>query len=397
MSLTPRFGFGRSGYITGSLTETFPGHADWDEVGTSAAWLDWSEREDILSGRSNNGQYFRVDRWRVLSGFISGFGNTVWGNPLIAHSYLPTRYSFGNGTAIQGLLPKSERIADNDLQYLYTGFVNSTNPGRNEANYQVSLVELREVPSLLRQAKDLIRIRRLLRTPIRSLSNNYLAYQFGIRPLVSDIQTMLSLPQLIQSRMKELSELRDSGISKKTRRLYANSYDRVGYEWATTWPIIMPYRERFSTSNSVWGHVNWIADANFRSLSQEDLTATARNAIIGGNIGLNDLYELIPWTWLNDYFASTGDYLTYINNRIPGVVDRGSVMCRTFASLYATYDGPPLGDLKIPPVILYRDSKYRIPGQIGAYYTSLDVLSGHQLSIISALIGSSRAGYTRTA
>lgn len=396
----PRKGYGRNGYISGSLTEIFPGHSDWDEVGTSAVWLDWSEREDIVAPRNDNGLYFRVDRWRVLSGFISGFGISPGGGTILqAQSYIPTRYSFGNGTAIQGLLPgTARRIPDNDLQYLYTGFVNSTNPGRSQTNLPVYLGELREVPSLIRAAKDLINLRRWRRAPLRALSNFHLLEQFGLKPLVSDVHTMLNLPGLINQRFNELRDIQRTGISRKTRRLWSSSdVTTKSGEWATTSPIIMPYDEKLHVVNTAWGHVNWIADHSFRNMPDNETRLTALNQLVDGNISINDLWELIPWTWLHDYFASTGDYLSYIGNRIPGIVDKGSVMCSTYQSLTATYVGPPLGDLQVPPVLLYHNGKYRIPGSPGAYATDLPVLSGGQMSNIAALIASSRARFARTA
>jgi len=91
-------------------------------------------------------------------------------------------------------------VTDSDLQYEYTRFVNQTSPARAESNVPVALFELREVPSLIRSAKDLISVRRWRTSKLNQLSDAWLSWSFGISPMLSDLETILTLPELINRR-----------------------------------------------------------------------------------------------------------------------------------------------------------------------------------------------------
>lgn len=382
--------------VNGSIVEKFH-RSDWDEYEYSSYSPKQRYTEDLID-MPRNGNLFKSETWTVHSGEVSGKGILAGtSREVVCDKFLIPRYGY-NPNSIRTLMANiGPNVTDSDLQYEYTRFVNQTSPARAESNVPVALLELREVPSLIRSAKDLINVRKWRTSKLNQLSDAWLSWSFGISPMLSDLDTILTLPQLINRRFEELRRLRDRGYKKSTRGLlqYTREPSVSENTFSQSWPFRIDTKETTSIAHSAWGHVIWTCET-LKHLSDNQLVALARAKLVDGDISINDLWELVPWSWLADYFASVGDYLGYIGNTIPGLVDRGSVMCRTNKYLIAEVLGDPVPGITFPQIVLSYERKYRLPGAPGNYVSQFDVLSRTQLANISAVVASSKRGYTRS-
>lgn len=130
----------------------------------------------------------------------------------------------------------------------------------------------------------------------KDLPSAWLAYQFGVKPLVGGVDRAMTL---LGQEMPILAI--DGSSSSKFHDI------RIG---------------RLFRANSIYPHANFA-----------DLTATVKigcmatgsnpNRALSGVTGLNEpfssAWNVIPWGWAVDYFVNVGDLLSNIENKHPGV------------------------------------------------------------------------------
>jgi hypothetical protein len=59
------------------------------------------------------------------------------------------------------------------------------------------------------------------------------------------------------------------------------------------------------------------------------LRRLARKAVFGLSFEPEDAWNLIPWTWMIDWFSNCGEWLEAHNNRIPCSPERVCIMTKT--------------------------------------------------------------------
>lgn len=188
-----------------------------------------------------------------------------------------------------------------------------------------SLAELRD----LNRLADLSEIPRKLKERIftaKDLAGSHLAVEFGIKPLVSDVQRMLSLPDTIARRVNYLLER--NGKPTTFRRKIFLEEDISGFTptWSTS-----------GTSDSMWTKVRTTSSqrrsielrcsanytVEFPKLEVPTLRKNISRKLWGLEPTLVDLYNLTPWSWLIDWFTGLGNYLQAIEdiNSDPNLVN----------------------------------------------------------------------------
>lgn len=223
-------------------------------------------------------------------------------------------------------LPQIDSMVDGDA-YGATAW-NRFKPGKPKASLSVFLGELREMNphALMSQAKEFSRLARG-QDFTRSAANTYLAGQMGWVPFVSDLRKMYTLSRNIEQELHAIS------------RSYGKSYKRSGVVWDDTRSrsydgldmtlisgmnsIIAPtssYRTRVTDElvRRVW------FSARFRILMPSMKVGSPKwrkntiRKLFGGTITPGDVYELLPWSWLIDWYTNLGDV---ISNLSVGTVD----------------------------------------------------------------------------
>lgn len=144
----------------------------------------------------------------------------------------------------------------------------------------------------------------------RSLGSEYLNVEFGWLPFVSDIRKMVRALDSVDKQLAQLA--RDSGRPVRRRlNLHHSVREVVSYHdpgwWLTTHGYIPQkpgHREVYLTRRErVWGSGRFKYHFEYKPL---ELTAQTMRIILGAELNPRTLYELLPWSWLLDWFTNTG-------------------------------------------------------------------------------------------
>lgn len=191
---------------------------------------------------------------------------------------------------------------------LATRVLNGTNPSKPDVDLGVTIAELREAPQLLFRAGS---------NMLRNGANWFLGYNFGWKPLVNDMLDLLDVPPKIDQRMAYLEKAtREGGMRRRTDLEYERVMgDQDNVSVGSHYGLNMrctrvPYAER-----RVWGTVRYTPSTitKFPRTDKERLSA-ARRAAYGLTVDAKLAWELMPWSWLIDYFGTMGDFLSATRN-----------------------------------------------------------------------------------
>lgn len=292
-------------------------------------------------------------------------------------------------------------------------------PDLPDFSLTTSVYELKDLGPQLKEAlSDILkkmaghRLKRSRRgSELSRAGQYYLAAQFGYIPLIRDIRNYVNAQRGAQKRLDQL--IRDAG---KPVRRSTTLRDANGDSWTTTsegqdWYYAGWLSPQFVTQCYSDAHGNlrrrttdsmearsW-AMAKFRYLlppgprTVEWKKAMIRR-IMGGIITPRELYNIMPWSWLADYFTGLGDFINATSGGVADnlVIDYGYIM-RTeswISSVETTqsFQGSLTGSNPKRVTASYKHSK-TVKGRGVAspfgWGIKQESLSAHQVSILGAL------------
>jgi hypothetical protein len=270
-------------------------------------------------------------------------------------------------------------------------------PTKPIASYLNSIVELRDIPHMLSQLRD---VKSAIES-FRGLGNLHLGIQFGWFATVRDAQNIIKAQRELQKRVRQL--LRDNGKPVRRRITLADAVSDPVITTGTSYGALAPtLATQFYATQPTWRQTDWTTDriwasARFRywlppGPRDIDWTRNMLGRIYGLKPTPSVLYNAIPWSWLVDWFSNLGDT---ISNLEAGVADRLAadyfyvMRERTMRREYnvrATLYDYDLNRVKVD-LTSYgsRVHKTRILGDPFGWQTSENNLSAMQLSILGAL------------
>lgn len=250
----------------------------------------------------------------------------------------------GTLTARPELMPAfqdAESVANANSATLW----NRAKPAKPLLNGFASIYELREIPGALKQRFE------FGKHPLKSIGSTFLAEKFGWEPLLKDVRDFVLthfaakryLDQLIRDEGKPVRRkagmpryLRDYGIS-----VYPDHFDAFEQTFVTQAYARAPS----GTYHWTEGYDVWF-EARFRYWlppGPRDWRWTTRMlaSIFGIYPTPSQVYKVIPWSWLVDWFSNVGDV---IDNMSGGVESRLSadyayVMCHKWAQRDSIAEG----------------------------------------------------------
>lgn len=275
-----------------------------------------------------------------------------------------------------------------------------TNPNRPTSDVLGAIVELKDVPAMVRnhwqrywkgvpKHMSTMRLRDLKRIP-KDAGDLYLTYEFGIAPMIRDFQTLLDFQGNVEKKLNTLRNMRDKGSTGGRAVAYE---DRA--ESAVQWRYLTTlYQEtnqiefKWVTTRKNWVTVNWIPTTPLPPPSEAADEALARRLAYGQGVTLHTLWNLMPWSWLIDWFSSVGDIMSLTRNALPVRHSGSCFMSRT--STHFMYVGQKAGPGKFsltPSQYPQYDLKTRsvLGDSIPLPEFNLPFLNGKQLGILSAL------------
>jgi hypothetical protein len=217
-----------------------------------------------------------------------------------------------------------------------------TNPSRPSVDLPVFIAELKDLPELFYlQGKSIIK---------KAASAN-LMYQFGWKPLLSDIAKMYDFTTLMNKRIARLNKLKKHGL-KCTIPLGSFNAKSQTTDAVETFVNFIDRPITRETVEQVTGFVRYFPSPDFPS-SEAGIVELARKTTLGLTVDASTVWELIPWSWFVDYFTNIGDYLSAHRNIVPCTHSIPQIMRHTITKSYDT------GKLFNPP------------GEPWMYYTNL--------------------------
>lgn len=239
----------------------------------------------------------------------------------------------------------------------------------------------------------------------KNAGSEFLGIQFGWLPMVSDIQ---KISRAIKNSDEILAQYeRDSG--KVVRRRYNFPSDPKSEEtvWSTSARCYVPGAGSMVYSGTAEGTVirvrettqkRWFSGAftyylpsGYTSRNRISELSAKADILLGTKLTPETLWNLAPWSWAIDWFSSTGDVISNLQDFLSGdlVMRYGYIMEHTIVRDTYTIDKPGLraefGDFTCPPLTLVTETKIRRganPFGFGVHWSSL---SGLQTSILVAL------------
>lgn len=250
------------------------------------------------------------------------------------------------------------------------------------------------IPNFIYEAKELIPIiqdigGRLIRSGgsyVSVFGASGIQYQFGWRPLVNDLMTILDVSKVVDKRLATLRDLAD-GREKKVRV----KLDSQRANWLSELRYIsgLNYRIRKETKIEVWGVVHHQVNIPKFSPPPRPTKLEAFQLSYLTTPSLT-IWNALPWSFLVDYFVDVSSFLEAAGNRIRGFsVNRMNIMAEHKTTVHfdvEKYDQGTTGTLTIKGgpmkrTTLKRYSKY----QPGAELPSLKMLSDSQATNLGLL------------
>nr|UJQ85753.1 MAG: hypothetical protein 1 [Leviviridae sp.] len=201
-----------------------------------------------------------------------------------------------------------------------------TNPSRPYIDIPVEAGQLAEIVSLLRfRGAGLI----------RQLAGSNLELQFGILPVMDDLDKLLNLSDQIDRRVRELNKLRSNRGLRRTISIGTYSASEQQTLYVQTQNLFIQEVFDVNTTETVKVHCRWMPDDVSHLATDPAMRALATLAVTGMTLDPSTAWELIPWTWLVDYFTTVGQYFSANRNVVGATLSDVSVMRHTVTTATA--------------------------------------------------------------
>lgn len=180
----------------------------------------------------------------------------------------------------------------------------------------------KHLPALLRE--ELQRgtsMRRAANSLARKSAEGYLVWRWVIKPTISELSTMLQFMELVDERVKTLEGLRTHGSINARCSLRTSSVETIPptiVNLQSAGALIQAEKSQTATSKE-WGSVKWTVQKSTRLPGDSvQLRKQAQRLVLGITAfeGLATAWELMPWSWLIDWFFSVGTFVKAANNTV---------------------------------------------------------------------------------
>lgn len=216
-----------------------------------------------------------------------------------------------------------------------TKLLATTNPGRAEVSLPVFIAEMRDLPHAIKSIKTIGDLLKKGKPPrIRDSAGQILSWEFGWRPLLDDLRKITQLSDHVAERSKEIERLYSKGGLKRRLKLITDS----AHEEVSNLPIesrlgtVIRVREERHTFVTRWGTVRWLP-TSLPPKSSNDVRRLAMKAVWGLSLQAEDVWNILPWTWLIDWSSNVGEYLGAHSNRVPAKATGVNIMTQTLTNI----------------------------------------------------------------
>lgn len=250
----------------------------------------------------------------------------------------------------------------------------------------------------------------------RSLGHEYLNVEFGWIPFVNDLRKLYATYETLNQRLGQI--IRDNNRPVRRKGVISHKIDSVEngkssvrqegfnlpYGWSPNFDEIEDIEyfkdvKRTQTSEDIWfaGRFRYFIP----DVTDNRWTRKAKLALFGANPTPSLLYQVMPWSWLIDWFSNVGDVIA--NSSSNGIadltIDYGYLMRHhrkdvVYDSRLLPFYIDPFGTDATREdyhagswlrTIVRTESKERVVASPFGFGLQIDDLSARQLAILAAL------------
>jgi hypothetical protein len=252
---------------------------------------------------------------------------------------------------------------------------------------------MRDFPSLIRSAgRVALKLKKKARVlkrgkRLKAAADTYLAYKFAINPLISDLQKMMDFQSSTEQRMEELDRLYSKGGMRRRITIASDSTTSSGnLVLDSSLSIIISVAIETITRQRRWATLRWRPTSPRPWKNDKEKQELAQRLVFGLNAHTLTVtaWELLPWSWMIDWFSNTQDYLMAHNNTVPAHAESRCVMTQKETTASHTRNDSNIGFLG-GNASYTRISKARSVGVSASLAAHFPLFTGSQLSILGAL------------
>jgi len=202
-----------------------------------------------------------------------------------------------------------------------------------------SFVALRNLSESLKIPKKVLERIHSFKTTGLAIPKEYLSYQFGWAQTYRDVRDLLLAPDRISKRVNFLIRRNGKATTYRTQRTYSEDAKGSSGFIHSRFPSETVIAE---DTNVHWDHtLKMVINTTFE-FPDVDLPSFREKEFyrqLGVVPSPTDLYNLVPWTWLFDWFTGFGNYVEIIDsvNSDDNLINWGLLTCNTEGNLTTTY------------------------------------------------------------
>jgi len=274
-----------------------------------------------------------------------------------------------------------------DPNYWLSEFLARTNPIKPVHNIPLFLWELQEFPQLLRHYGDILSGR-----GSGSPSDVWLAFNFGWKPLFSDLVTLLTFAEKSERHLGKLVNAKSQG--REARVLHRNRTSSTvvsSFEFEGT-----RHRIHDARNLKVWATGHWVLNDPYRVAEIQQLLSSAEGRVsyararMGLRVNYATIWNMIPWSWVVDYLGNIGNILENADNNIGVSLKDVSIMISDLAKETSEPIFVPKG-LSYRPHQFFRVRKTRQTySEPTPLFSARPILTWAQLGNLGALVTAGR-------
>lgn len=262
------------------------------------------------------------------------------------HSF--NRFVSLNNIAATQLRDSNLAIARTELASAKVNLLQQAMPGARRVGFGRAIAELKDVPrSILTLKESLYSLRQTyeslgsssLRDKIFSLKNNasqipseYLSFHFGWKQLYGDIMKTLKSPERINKDINRLIERNGklSDFSSSFKYTKGRSQDVSGFFTVGSSSYLESVKKNFRVEDEFNMHCSLQARFDFPPSMEILFREQYFLRKFGALPTPSDLYKLVPWSWLFDWYSGLGNYLQLIEEVAsdPSLINFAFVSCK---------------------------------------------------------------------
>lgn len=215
-----------------------------------------------------------------------------------------------------------------------TGILARSNPSRPVVSPLTLLQDIAEIP---KQLKDVGKLISKPKTGLsaREIASSHLAIQFGWLPLIDDAKKVIHFGTYARKRAAEFKRLYESPSGQHSTiqlgTAMATADDGL-YDISTDHSHYIRSRATRTTTARRWGTTRWKPNST-PPVSGSDAFYLAQAQKVASGLSVEGLlsgaWDLIPWTWLVDWFSNVGDFALLNSNTVPASFTSACIMTNT--------------------------------------------------------------------